>query len=164
MKIIRIGSGAGYSGDRIEPALELALKGKIQYLGLECLAERTIAIAQQAKMKDPGLGYDPLLEARWEKLLPACLKNKVTIITNMGAANPLAAMKKTKEAAVRLGLRGFKIAAVSGDDVMEELKKGPYVLDETGESASVIAAKMVTTIENKSFKNIRYSAKPGIIF
>src|SRR3954471_22734999 len=32
MKRIRIGSGAGYSGDRIEPAVELAEKGGIDYL------------------------------------------------------------------------------------------------------------------------------------
>ncbi|MEO8629641.1 MAG: acyclic terpene utilization AtuA family protein, partial [Betaproteobacteria bacterium] len=48
-KSIRIGSGAGTSGDRIEPAVELAREGDIDYLVFECLAERTIAIAQQAK-------------------------------------------------------------------------------------------------------------------
>ncbi|HEY3678160.1 MAG TPA: acyclic terpene utilization AtuA family protein, partial [Bradyrhizobium sp.] len=36
MRTIRIGSGAGYSGDRIEPALELAEKGGIDYLVFEC--------------------------------------------------------------------------------------------------------------------------------
>ena len=132
MKTVRIGSGAGYSGDRIEPAAELAAKGNIKYLSLECLAERTIAIAQQAKLKAPELGYDPLMVARWEQLLPLCLKNNVTIITNMGAANPLSAMEKTKEVATRMGLRGFKIAAVYGDDVVEEVKKGFYTIDETG--------------------------------
>ncbi len=63
MRTIRIGSGAGYSGDRIEPAVELAEKGDIQYLVFECLGERTVALAQQARMKDPESGYDPLLEA-----------------------------------------------------------------------------------------------------
>ena len=52
-----------YSGDLIEPAAELAEKGDIDYLISECLAERTIAIARQAKMKDPGAGYNPMLEA-----------------------------------------------------------------------------------------------------
>ena len=144
MKTVRIGSGAGYSGDRIEPALELALKGDIQYLSLECLAERTIAIAQQAKMKNPDMGYDPLLEARWEKLLPVCLEKGITIITNMGAANPLAAMQKTKEIAGRLGLKGFKIAAVSGDDVVEDVKKGSFTLDETGQPVTTIASTMLS--------------------
>jgi hypothetical protein len=136
MKTVRIGSGAGYSGDRIEPAVELAARGNIKYLGLECLAERTIAIDQQARLKDPDLGYDPLLTARWEQLLPVCLKNKVVIITNMGAANPLSALRKTVETAGRLGLKGFKIAAVTGDDVVDEIRRGGYVLDETGAPVS----------------------------
>ena len=46
MRTIRIGSGAGYSGDRIEPAVELAEKGDIDYLVFECLGERTVALAQ----------------------------------------------------------------------------------------------------------------------
>ncbi len=37
MKTLRIGSGAGYSGDRIEPAVELAAKGELDYLVFECL-------------------------------------------------------------------------------------------------------------------------------
>ena len=47
MKKIRIGSGAGYAGDRIEPAVELMEKGNLDYIIFECLAERTIAIGQQ---------------------------------------------------------------------------------------------------------------------
>ena len=61
MRNIRIGSGAGYSGDRIEPAAELAREGRLDYLAFECLGERTIALAQSAKLKDPGTGFDPLL-------------------------------------------------------------------------------------------------------
>ena len=91
MRTIRIGSGAGYSGDRIEPALELAEKGDIQYLVFECLGERTVALAQQARMKNPDSGYDPLLEDRMLAVLPACAGNGIKIVTNMGAANPAAA-------------------------------------------------------------------------
>ena len=40
MKKIRIGSGAGYAGDRIEPAVELMEKGNLDYIIFECLAER----------------------------------------------------------------------------------------------------------------------------
>ena len=46
MKTIRIGSGAGYGGDRIEPAIDLIRKGNLDYIIFECLAERTIALAQ----------------------------------------------------------------------------------------------------------------------
>ena len=54
MKKIRIGSGAGYAGDRIEPAVELMEKGNLDYIIFECLAERTVAIGQQDKEKDPA--------------------------------------------------------------------------------------------------------------
>mgnify|MGYP001086730567 CR=1 FL=1 len=62
--ILRLGAGAGYSGDRIEPALELVERGDIDVLVFECLAERTIALAQQARRRDPEAGFDPLLETR----------------------------------------------------------------------------------------------------
>ena len=144
MKKIRIGSGAGYSGDRIEPALELAEKGDIQYLCFECLAERTIAIAQQAKMKDPSAGYDPLLAARMEAVLPICHRRGIRIITNMGAANPLAAAEKIKEIARKHNIQGLKIAAVTGDDVLEAVRNQDLKIEETGRPLAEIREKLVS--------------------
>lgn len=94
MKKIRIGSGAGYAGDRIEPAVELMEKGNLDYIIFECLAERTIAIGQQDKMKDPTKGYNQLLEARMRKILKLAKDNHIKVITNMGAANPVAALRR----------------------------------------------------------------------
>ena len=124
MRTIRIGSGAGYSGDRIEPAVELAEQGDIDYLVFECLGERTVALAQQARIENSDLGYDPLLEERMRAVLPLCAAKGIKIVTNMGAANPEAAAKKTAEIARALGLPSLKIAAVVGDDVLEACKQG----------------------------------------
>jgi len=118
MKSIRIGSGAGYAGDRLEPALELIEKGNLDYISFECLAERTIAIGQQEKLKNPNKGYNGLLEHRMEKALPLARKHKVKIITNMGSANPRAAVVKCLEIARKHGLTGMKIACVDGDDLL----------------------------------------------
>ena len=144
MKTIRIGCGAGYSGDRIEPAVELAEKGGIRYLVFECLAERTIAIAQQAKMKDPGAGYDALLAARMEACLPSCRRNGVRIITNMGAANPAAGARRIGDVAKRLGIKGLKIAAVTGDDVLELTRQHDPVILETGRRVSQLGDCLVS--------------------
>src|SRR5260370_3414449 len=126
MRTIRIGAGAGYAGDRIEPALELAEKGDIQYLVFECLGERNVARAQQARMKDPDSGYDPLLEERMRAVLPTCASKGIKIVTNMGAANPVAAARKTAEIAKALGLASLKIAAVIGEDVLDACKDGDF--------------------------------------
>src|SRR6185436_7277573 len=104
MKTIRIGCGAGYSGDRIEPAVELAEHGRLDYLVFECLAERTIALAQQARAANPAAGFDPLLRARMNAVLPACVGRGVRVITNMGAANPLGAAATVRDLARSLGL------------------------------------------------------------
>lgn len=113
---MRIGCGAGFSGDRIEPAILLAQKGELDYLVLECLAERTIALAQKRKMLDETKGYDPLLERRITTLLPHIIKNKVRLITNMGAANPMAAAHKILEIASQQNTK-VKISVITGDDV-----------------------------------------------
>ena len=125
MKTVRIGCGAGYSGDRLDPALELAEKGDLDYLVFECLAERTIALAQLRRLSNPGHGYDPLLEERWRAVLPVCFKNGTRIITNMGAANPEAAARITVAIAQELGLSGLKVARVQGDDVLPLILGGP---------------------------------------
>ena len=129
MTTVRIGSGAGYSGDRIEPAVELAAKGFLQYLVFECLAERTIALAQKARLANPDAGFDPLLEERMEAVLPLCVKNGVRIISNMGAANPEAAIARTQTVARRCGLGGLRIAAVTGDDVLAQMRSGQIPIE-----------------------------------
>ncbi|MFI5137658.1 MAG: acyclic terpene utilization AtuA family protein [Sphingobacteriales bacterium] len=131
---IRIGCGAGFSGDRIEPAVILAEKGELDYLVLECLAERTIGLAQKRKAADPDQGYDPFLERRLELLLPWLIKNKIRLITNMGAANPVAGADKIVEIAKRLNI-SIKVAAVTGDDVYR-LINGNELGMETGKPLS----------------------------
>lgn len=121
MKSIKIGSGAGYSDDRLEPALDIIRYGNVDYIVFECLAERTIAIAQQRKMKDSKVGYDSLLEYRMEQVLPLCAEKKVKVVTNMGAANPKAAAEMIKQIAENQGLHNLKIAAITGDDVFSEI-------------------------------------------
>ena len=79
MRTIRIGSGAGFSHDRVEPGIELLEKGNLDYFCLECLAERTIAIAQKEKTSDPDIGYNPYLVYRMKRILPAAVKNKVKV-------------------------------------------------------------------------------------
>lgn len=125
---LRVGSGAGFSGDRLDAALELAEHGELDWLGLECLAERTIALAQLRRRKDPKGGFDPQLQRRMEALLPVAKARGVRIITNMGAANPRAAGEAIRAIARRLDL-AVTIAVVTGDDVLRELDPDALALE-----------------------------------
>src|SRR5207253_11055541 len=92
----------------------------------------------QARMENSQLGYDPLLAERMGAVLPACVANGVKIVSNMGAANPVAAARRTAEIARSLGLSGLKIAAVDGDDVIAVLR--------THETATLSAEGAVSPI------------------
>ena len=144
MKTLRIGCGAGFAGDRIPPAADLARRGRLHYLVFECLAERTIALAQLQKLGNPELGYDPLLEARFRAVLADAHAGGTRIITNMGAANPMAAARRVAAIAAELGLRGVRVAAVVGDDVLEVVKAdNPAFIDTDGDIAQ-LGARIVS--------------------
>jgi hypothetical protein len=148
MKTLRIGSGAGYSGDRIEPAVELAEHGDLDYLVFECLAERTIALAQQARMVDPEAGYDPLLSERMRRVLPflaaAGERRRLRIITNMGAANPLGAAREVQRVAAELGLHELKVLVVAGDDVLDILRGQPEQVLDNGLTLGSLGERLIS--------------------
>ena len=121
MKTIRIGGGAGFAGDRVDPAVTLLKKGNLDYIIFECLAERTIGLARQEMLADPEKGYSRLLEYRLSQVLKPAVENRVKIITNMGAVNPRAAVKKAMEIAAAQGLSDVRFAYVTGDDVYDEI-------------------------------------------
>jgi hypothetical protein len=141
--VVRIGSGAGFSGDRIDPAIELAEKGQLDFLVFECLAERTIALAQLRRAADPQNGFDPLLEDRLGPVLPHVANRGVRVVTNMGAANPIAAARLTADLARRSGIRGLKIAAVVGDDVLDHVQAEDVMLD-NGRTARSLGDKLIS--------------------
>lgn len=137
-KIMRIGVGAGFAGDRMEPALELVEQGELDFLVFECLAERTIALAQQVRRLAPDQGYDPLLLERMRRVLPAARARGVRIVTNAGAANPLGAAQAVAALAREIGVAPLRIAAVTGDDVLAAIQQTAYpLLDREGTSADL---------------------------
>jgi hypothetical protein len=145
MKSIRIAAGAGYAGDRIEPALDNIIRGDVDYIIFECLAERTIALAQKEKLSNPDKGYNHLLEYRMGKVIPLLKEHPVKIITNMGAANPIAATKKIYEIACKYGLSHLKIAAVNGDDVLDDISNYyDLPIMETGEKLETIKDSIIS--------------------
>ena len=116
--ICRIGAGAGFSGDRVDPAVTLAASGKVDAIALECLAERTLLPALKARAENPKAGFDQRLRRRLSPLLPVAKANHCRIVSNLGAANPRSAGQAIAKLGAELGCSGLRVAAVHGDDVM----------------------------------------------
>ncbi|KAK1267622.1 hypothetical protein QJS04_geneDACA000460 [Acorus gramineus] len=101
---VYVGCGAGFGGDRPAAALKLLQRVReLDYLVLECLAERTLADRYQVMMSG-GVGYDPRISKWMSLLLPLAVERGVCIITNMGAVDPLGAQKEVLDVANSLNL------------------------------------------------------------
>ena len=116
-EVFRIGTGAGFSADRLDSAVELVEHGDLDAIVFECVGERTLAFGHRDRMADANAGYNKLLPQRMRAMLPLIRRHGTCLITNMGVANPAAAAARTAEIARDLGLAGLKIAWIEGDDV-----------------------------------------------
>lgn len=118
---IRLGSGSGFWGDGMDPAVELLQHGELDYMGFDFLAELTMALLQRQKLKDPGSGYVPDAVQSMAQLLPLARTRGTRLISNGGGANPGAAAQRIVEQARVQGLQGTRVALVEGDDLLDQV-------------------------------------------
>lgn len=121
MTIVRIGCGAGFADDRSDAAVpivaELAKQDGPRFLIFETLAERTLALAQIARKRNPDTGAGAGVERFLRPVLADCLTHGIRIVSNFGAANPVAAARIVRKLTAELGHPQIRIAVVEGDDV-----------------------------------------------
>lgn len=123
---LRIGCGAGFSGDRWDAAVPvvqaLVAAGGPAVLMFETLAERTLALAQLARLGQVDGGWEPSLERFVRPVLRRCVEAGIPIVGNFGAANPAGAARRLQALAAELGLGALRIAVVEGDDLLAALE------------------------------------------
>lgn len=155
-RTIRIGCGAGWWRDRIEPAVVNARDGKLDFLCFETMAEATVSFAQARKRADPAFpGYETLLEERMRRVIAHCMANGTRIISNGGWINPVAAAQATARICAQLGFVGVKIAAVIGDDLSERIFT---LADEVMENGAPLASLRDSLISAEA-----YAGADGIV-
>jgi len=114
--VVAIGAGAGFAGDRTDAAGPVAealsrFEGP-RFLMFECLAERTLALAQLERGRDPSRGFNPALERFVGPVLQRCLRDRIRIVGNRrgesarrGRADSVAGARAGAQGAPRRGGR-----------------------------------------------------------
>jgi Acyclic terpene utilisation family protein AtuA len=142
-----VGNGGGFSGDRVDAPIpvvrSLIRRGLPAALFFETLGERTVALAQLERRRDPELGYEPMLERLLEPILADCVRHRIPILGNFGAANPPAAGRLIARLALRLGLPECRIAIVTGDDVTASIALDQLPVHEADDSLEMKSARLV---------------------
>ena len=116
-----VGAGMGFAGDRTDAAgpvaAALARMDGPRFLIFETLAERTLALAQVERRRDPARGYIAGLPGFIGPVLRQCAEHGIRIVGNFGAANPRAAAGRILALARDAGLPPPRVAVVEGDDL-----------------------------------------------
>ena len=144
-KTLRIGSGAAWWGDRVEPAGLNAEHGQLDYLCFETMAEATVSAAQVRARRDPTFaGYDTYLEDRMRAVLPACIRQGTKIISNQGWINPQGAAERIVELLRELGLPDVKVAAVGGSLITERVLALAPTIMENGQPTATLKDTLIS--------------------
>lgn len=112
----------GFYGDSIYPSLDTALRGDVQYLAFDDLAELTMAILEKDRQRNPGGGFTKDIGPLMRELLPVTHPRGIRLVTNSGGINPDGARKEVFRVAQELGITGLKVAIVEGDNIRDRLE------------------------------------------
>lgn len=146
-----IGAGAGFAGDRTDAAgpvvRALSRRDGPRFLMFEVLAERTLALSQLERRRDPQRGYNPALDRFLGPVLAECLRERIRIVGNFGAANPRGAAEAILALARGQGIPAPRVAVVEGDDLTGKLAARELAVRETGgrvlaDAPEIIAANL----------------------
>lgn len=150
-KTVRIAGAQGFYGDSPMAAMNIAMEKGADYLMHDALAELTLSILQKDRQQDPTLGYARDIELMARTLYPAAFMNGIKIVTNSGGLNPVSAAQKVAAILAKQGVKGIKIATITGDDLyarLAELQQSGLQLEHLDNGAPLSSSKKQPTHAN----------------
>lgn len=145
---IKIGYPSGYWGDEFEaPRRMIESTPDLDYIGMDYLAEITMAILKRQQEKDSSLGYARDFPNLIEDILENLVDNEIKLLTNAGGVNPKACQQRVIEIAEDKGV-DVSVAAITGDDLLDQipdLRADGVSFDnvDTGESFDEIEEQLI---------------------
>lgn len=117
---IRIGNAQAFWGDDPTAAARLATQAPaLDWLTLDYLAEVSMSILAKQRERDASAGYAKDFLEVVQTLVPTWKSGrKLGLITNAGGLNP----RGCADACMKLLPRKMKVAVISGDDVLEQIR------------------------------------------
>ncbi len=129
--LIRIANCSGFYGDKLSIARDMIEGGPIDVLTGDYLAELTMTILYNQKLKrGEDHGYVGTFLKQFKDVAKLAQEKDIKIVTNAGGLNPSSMASAVEEIVQELNL-DLKVAYIEGDDLMpriDELYKGGETL------------------------------------
>ena len=128
-EVIKIANCSGFYGDKLSAAKDMVDGGPIDVLTGDYLAELTMTILYNQKLKrGEDHGYVGTFLKQFKDVAEKCQQEGIKIVTNAGGLNPKGMASMIEDIVSELNLE-LKVAYIDGDDLMPELSN----LNESGE-------------------------------
>ena len=120
-EVIKIANCSGFYGDNLSIAKKMVEDGPIDVLTGDYLAELTMTILYNQKMKrGENLGYVGTFLKQFRDVAKLCDDQKIKIVSNAGGLNPASMAAEVEDIIKELNL-DLKVAYIDGDDLMPRL-------------------------------------------
>ncbi|MDR1825281.1 MAG: DUF1446 domain-containing protein [Bifidobacteriaceae bacterium] len=121
MTHVHIGGGQGFWGDSDDAAVHMVHREDLDYLACDYLAELTLSIMQRQRMKNPAAGYARDFIGLMAQIAAEAKRKGTRVLSDAGGMNITGCVDALAATAGRLGLHGYCIGYVLGDDVLAAL-------------------------------------------
>ena len=120
---IKIANCSGFYGDNLSIARKMVEGGPIDVLTGDYLAELTMTILYNQKLKrGEDFGYVGTFLKQFKEVAKLCEDKKIKIVSNAGGLNPASMAKEVEKIVKELNLN-LKVAYIEGDDLMPRLEE-----------------------------------------
>ena len=120
---IKIANCSGFYGDNLSIARKMVEGGPIDVLTGDYLAELTMTILYNQKLKrGEDFGYVGTFLKQFKDVAKLCEDKKIKIVSNAGGLNPASMAKEVEKIIKELNLN-LKVAYIEGDDLMPRLEE-----------------------------------------
>lgn len=145
---LKIANASAFWGDQPDAAARLvAQQSDLDFITFDYLAEVSLSIMAITRAKDPTAGY-----ARdFIEVVQSLAKfwqggGRTRVVTNAGGLDPQACGAAVRAELAKAGLAHLKVAVVTGDDVLGQIKAGGPEFNnwETGAALATVADRLVT--------------------
>lgn len=120
-EVIKIANCSGFYGDNLSIAKKMVEGGPIDVLTGDYLAELTMTILYNQKMKrGENLGYVGTFIKQFREVAKLCDDKKIKIVSNAGGLNPASMAAEVENIINELKL-DLKVAYIDGDDLIPRL-------------------------------------------
>lgn len=120
---IKIANCSGFYGDNLSIARKMVEGGPIDVLTGDYLAELTMTILYNQKLKrGEDFGYVGTFLKQFKDVAKLCEDKKIKIVSNAGGLNPASMAKEVEKIIKELNLN-LKVAYIEGDNLMPRLEE-----------------------------------------